>query len=303
MTRYDFVEKFASYIVLERNESPLTGMCYSMSLLEFCNFMFQYRGLTEWQEVDATDVREWIVVQMDKGLSAATINKRLSAMRSFYKFMLMRGYVDKDPMEKVTGPKARKPLPVFVKESDMDRLFDHVEFGNDIEGRRDRLILLMFYSTGMRLAELVGLDVDSVDFYNSTIRVLGKRNKERFIPFGKELRDAIYEYIDMREGDGDVHDMSKALFLNRRGGRISRATVQSVVRKYLSMVTTVSRLTHHVLRHSFATAMLNNGAELEAVRQLLGHESIATTEIYTHTTFEELKKEYSKAHPRGEERE
>lgn len=300
MNANDYIDGFISYIVAERNYSKLTAEGYATALNEFLTFMETTYGISDWTDVDADHIREWIVELMTEQLSV-TVNKKLSALRSFYKFMLIRGYVTADPTRKVKGPKGEKHLPVFVRESEMDTLLDKVEFGDDYEGLRDRLIILLLYSTGMRLAELVGLNVSSIDFYSSSVKVLGKRNKERVIPFGTELREALQVYLDVRAQQPQAVD-SAALFLGKKGLRITREMVSSVVKKYLSQVSTARKLSPHVLRHTFATAMLNNGAEVEVVRQLLGHESIATTEIYTHVTFEELKKVYAKAHPRADKK-
>jgi integrase/recombinase XerC len=182
----------------------------------------------------------------------------------------------------------------------MNRLLDGIAFADNFEGIRDRLVMLLFYSTGIRLSELVGLNVGSVDFHTSTIKVLGKRNKERIVPFGAELREALEQYLSLRANQ-PMAKGNDALFFGIRVPRIPKETVNHIVRRYLSQVTTLKKRSPHVLRHSFATAMLNNGAEIEVVKQLLGHESIATTEIYTHTTFEELKKAYRQAHPRADQ--
>lgn len=300
MNANDYIDGFISYIVAERNYSKLTAEGYATALNEFLTFIETAYGIKDWADVDADHIREW-VVELMTGQLPVTVNKKLSALRSFYKFMLIRGYVTTDPTRKVKGPKGEKHLPVFVRESDMDTLLDKVEFCEDYEGLRDRLIILLLYSTGMRLAELVGLNVSSIDFYSSSVKVLGKRNKERLIPFGAELREALQAYLDVRAQQPQAVD-NAALFPGKRGLRITRETVSSVVKKYLSQVSTARKLSPHVLRHTFATAMLNNGAEVEVVRQLLGHESIATTEVYTHVTFEELKKVYAKAHPRADKK-
>lgn len=300
MAMHEYIDSFESYLIAERNCSQATAQEYIPTLVSFVNFMVESYGISDWKEVDSTHIREWVVSLMGRGLSAYTVGKKLSGLRSFYRFMLTRGYLTANPMRKVVGPKKEKRLPVFVREGEMDKLLDHITFPDDFMGKRDHLILLTFYTTGIRLAELVGMDVQSVDFYTNTIKVLGKRNKERVIPFGHELREALKEYIALREKWENGKNIS-ALFVGKKGERINRVTVREVVHHYLSEVTTIKKRSPHVLRHSFATAMLNNGAELEVVKQLLGHESIATTEIYTHTTFEELKKEYAKAHPRSDD--
>ncbi len=300
MDMHEQIDGFMSYLTAERNYSDKTVVVYDAALVELCGFVRDGYGVSSWQDVTTNMLRDWVVAQMERGSSPATVNKKLSSTRSFYKHLLRNRLVTTDPSRKISGPKKEKQLPSFVRESEMDNLLDRVEFGDDFIGKRDRLIILIFYSTGIRRAELVGLDVESIDFYTNTLKVLGKRNKERIVPFGQELRDALEEYIGLRSQQKGA-DVSRALFMGPRGGRINAADVGKMVHGYLSQVTTIRRRTPHVLRHSFATAMLNNGAELEVVKQLLGHESIATTEIYTHTTFEELKKAYAKAHPRAEE--
>lgn len=302
------VERFIAYLRAERHYSERTVGVYQPSLLDFKAFaMSLAQGgnagtpaeAFDWALVSSEDIREWVVGMMDRGIKSATVNKRLSALRSFFRFLMQEGKVSVNPTLKVRGPKKEKRLPSFVRERDMDHLLDGITFPDTFEGVRDHLILLIFYSTGMRLAELVGLTTHSFDFHTNTVRVLGKRNKERIIPFGAELRQALLDYLDMR-ARMPMAAQSDALFPGKKSLRISRREVERVVKYYLSMVTTIRQRSPHVLRHTFATAMLNNGADIEVVKQLLGHESIATTEIYTHTTLEELKKVYSQAHPHAE---
>jgi integrase/recombinase XerC len=234
---------------------------------------------------------------MDKGNSASTINKNLSALRSFYRFALKRGLVKKDPAHAVTGPKKSKPLPQFLREGEMDRLLDGVEWDSSFNNVRARTILILFYETGLRRSELVGLDDKDVDYDAAQLKVTGKRNKQRIVPFGAELAEQLKSYQAVRrEKFGET---CGAMFLSDKGERISGEQVYLIVRKYLSMVTSLKKRSPHVLRHTFATAMLNNGAGLESIKNLLGHASVSTTEIYTHTTFEQLKRIYKEAHPRA----
>lgn len=295
-----WIEHFATYLRASRHYSEQTLSAYMPALEAFAEFIAPDGGSVDWSMVSKEDVREWVAAQMEQRLTPATINKRLSALRSFYRFLMMRKVVKTDPAHTVNGPKKNKKLPFFVREKEMNRLFDDFVFPTDYVGHRDRLILLIFYSTGIRLSELVGLNLSSVDFHTSTIKVLGKRDKERIVPFGNELREAIEEYLPLRNSQ-PMAEHSPALFLGQKVPRITHVAVGKIVKQYLSQVTTQQRRSPHVLRHSFATAMLNNGAEIEVVRQLMGHESVATTEIYTHTTFEELKKAYRRAHPRSED--
>jgi integrase/recombinase XerC len=235
---------------------------------------------------------------MDKGNSASSINRRLSAVRSFYRFALSRKKVDSDPSHSVQGPKKSKPLPQFLKESEMNKILDPKMWAMDnYADVRTRTIIMTFYETGIRLSELTGLDDEAVDFQNHQLKVTGKRNKQRIIPFGEELNTTLENYILLR--DHSVTKCSKALFLSDHGERMKNEKVRYDVRKNLSKVCSLKERTPHVLRHTFATAMLNHDTGLESLRKLLGHASLSTTEIYTHTTFEHLKRVYKNAHPRA----
>lgn len=233
---------------------------------------------------------------MDKGNNATSVNRRLSALRSLFRFAIARKRIEVDPTRMVKGPKRGRPLPQFLKEAEVGRLVDG-EWGNTYKDVRARILVLTFYSTGIRLSELVSLDDDAVDFVNCQVKVLGKRNKERIIPFGEELKASLLDYINLR--DRLVERRSKALFVTEKGERMNCNQVRYEVKKNLSRVCTLKKRTPHVLRHTFATAMLNHEAGLESVKKLLGHESLSTTEVYTHTTFEQLKKVYKNAHPRA----
>lgn len=290
-------DSFLSYLQYERNYSVGTIVYYKADVLELQDFIQEKVGDFTPSDVDAGLVREWIVSLMDKGIAASTINRKLSSIRTYYKFLLRKGEVPADPLQKITGPKKKKPLPAFLKESEMNKLLDEVDFGEGFKGCRDHMIIEMFYATGMRLSELIGLDDKDVDFASSLIKVTGKRNKQRLIPFDEELRNSMEEYVGMR--NEAVPLRSGAFFVRDTGERLSRTIVSSLVKRNLSKVVTIKKRSPHVLRHTFATTMLNNEAELGAIKELLGHESLATTEVYTHTTFEELKKVYNQAHPRA----
>lgn len=290
-------EDFLNYLVSNKNYSPRTVSTYRADLTDFTDFLAQLdEGLT-WKDVDADIVRRWVMERMGNGISAVTAKRGLSALRSFFKYLLRTSYVDTDPMRRVANPKTGKPLPVFLRESEMNRLLDTpVAFNDDFNGEQQRLILLLLYSTGIRMAELIGIDVGDISFDRNELRVLGKRDKERIVPFGKELRDALHHFIQTYRNGAHA---STPLFSGRKSKRIPRTAVYKIVRNNLALVTTQKKKSPHVLRHTFATVMLNNGADLEAVKEILGHESVSTTQIYTHTTFEELKKAYQKAHPRA----
>lgn len=291
------IESFLRYLRYERNYSERTIVSYGIDLREFEEYLKGLESGFDLQYADSDVVRGWMVELMESGRTETTVNRKLSVLRTFYKFLLKKGIITKDPMSVVNGPKRKKPLPVFVREDDMDRLLDGDFFTDDFEGVRNKLILVMFYETGIRLSELISLKDSDVDLINDTLKVTGKRNKQRFVPFGNELKSAVLAYLEIRKiaVDGNC----EAFFVRNDGRRLYQMLVYKVVKQNLSRVVALKKKSPHVLRHSFATAMLNNDAELESVKELLGHESVTTTEIYTHTTFEELKKVYKHAHPRA----
>lgn len=290
-------ESFLEYLRFEKNYSEKTIVSYGTDLEKFEEY---FRGVDEdldFTKVDADIVRGWMVSLMDDGYTATSVNRKLSSLRSFYRYLLRKKVVASDPVQKVQGPKKKKPLPVFVKEADMNRLLDETDFGEGFEGVRDRMILETFYATGVRLSELIGLKDADVDFSAGQIKVTGKRNKQRLIPFGEELKEDLQAYLSVR--DETVSGPCEALFVRKNGKALYSEMVYLLVKRNLAKVVTLKKKSPHVLRHSFATSMLNNHAELESVKELLGHESLTTTEVYTHTTFEELKKVYEQAHPRA----
>ena len=291
------IKSFLDYLRYERNYSEKTVLAYSEDIKQLQEFAQEEYGRFNPLEVEAELIREWIVSLMDRGYTSTSVNRKLSSLRSFYKYLLRQGEVTKDPLCKITGPKNKKPLPVFLKESEMNKLLDETDFGEGFKGYRDRLIIEVFYATGIRLSELIGLDDKDVDFSASLLKVTGKRNKQRLIPFGDELRELMLGYINIR--NEMIPERSEAFFVRENGERLYKNLVYNLVKRNLSKVVTLKKRSPHVLRHTFATPMLNNDAELGAVKELLGHESIATTEIYTHATFEELKKVYKQAHPRA----
>ena len=290
-------EAFLNYLSAERNYSDRTIGSYGEDLKAFKSYCEELDGQLSWDSVDSDVIRGWMESMMDKGNTVTSIRRRLSALRSFYRFALSRGLVSHDPAHAIVAPKKEKPLPYFMKESEMTCLLDDMEWGDGYKDVRARTILIVFYEAGLRASELVGLDDDMVDYVNMQLKVTGKRNKQRLVPFGRELGDALASYVELR--DRCVVRMEPGLFLTEKGFRMNYQQVLKEVRRRLSLVTSMKKRSPHVLRHSFATAMLNNGAGLESVKQLLGHESLSTTEIYTHTTFEQLKKAYKQAHPHG----
>ena len=291
------VEAFLDYLRLERNYSERTIVSYGTDLREFERYLEKTEAELDFTKVHADLVRNWISDLMDGGRTAASVNRKLSSLRSFYRYLLRKKEVAVNPMLKIVGLKKNRPLPSFVREKDMNRLLDEISFDEGFEGYRNRTVLEMFYATGMRLSELIGLNDVDVDLSTRLIKVTGKRNKQRLIPFGNELAQDLLIYKKVR--DDAFPDGVKAFFVRKNGERMYSMQVYRIVKRNLSKVVTLKKRSPHVLRHTFATAMLNDNAELRAVQALLGHESLATTEVYTHATFEELKKVYEQAHPRA----
>ena len=288
---------FLDYLKLERNYSPATVKHYRDDLKEFERF---FQGLDQqlsWESVDSDIVRPWMEYMMDKGNAASSVNRRLSALRSFYRYALRRNLVVKDPVHGIQGPKRKRPLPQFLKESEMDQLLDERMWTDSYKDVLARTIIVTFYETGVRISELIGLNDKDVDYINCEIKVTGKRDKQRIIPFGDELFKTLTAYQQQR--DVETESESVAFFRTEKGKRVTDEQVRQMVKINLSKVSTLKKRSPHVLRHTFATAMLNHDAGLESVKELLGHESLSTTEIYTHTTFEQLKKVYNNAHPRA----
>ena len=292
------ISEFLDYMRYERRRSEQTLQGYRLDLEAYVAYLDTLEGHVTIDTADTEDIRGWIEAMMDRGNSPTSICRRLSAVRSMYRYALARGLVSHDPAHIVRGPKKSRYLPQFVREDDMDRLLDSAEWGSDYISTRARTILILLYETGMRASELTSLDDSSVDFAQGEIRVTGKGNKQRAIPFGDELRTQLHEYIRQRDAMWQQR-IDTALILNDRGSRMTYVQLRKEVMTRLSAIGNLAKRSPHVLRHSFATAILNNGADLESVQKLLGHSELSTTEIYTHTTFEQLKKVYSKAHPRA----
>ena len=291
------VDLFLDYLKLERNYSPATVKHYRDDLKEFERFFQELDLQLSWETIDSDIVRRWMEAMMDRGNVASSVNRRLSALRSFYRYALRRNLIEKDPVHGIQGPKRKRPLPQFLKEAEMDRLLDENMWTDCYKDVLARTIIVTFYETGIRISELIGLNDKDVDYINCEIKVTGKRYKQRIIPFGDELSETLISYQHRR--NAEMKCESEAFFRTEKGERVTDAQVRQIVKTNLSKVSTLKKRSPHVLRHTFATAMLNHEAGLESVKKLLGHESLSTTEIYTHTTFEQLKKVYKNAHPRA----
>lgn len=291
------IDRFLEYLQYERNYSTHTVLSYKKDLSQFADYVVGEQGEFRYDQIDSDIIRSWIVSLMEEKLTPATVKRKLSALRSFYRFLLKQGLVSRNPLLNISGPKSSKKIPQFVKESEMDFLLDEDESEETpFVEMRNRAILHLFYATGIRRAELLALrDVD-IDYYANVIKVTGKRNKQRLIPMGEELRQVLMAYQeerDVRVGCGDGH-----LFVRETGEEMYPMLLYRIVKSRLAGAN-LSKRSPHVLRHTFATSMLNHGAQLNAVKELLGHSSLSSTEVYTHTTFEELKRTYNSAHPRA----
>ena len=285
-------DKFLSYLKNEKRYSPLTVTAYTTDLTQFYNFIKAQYDLTRIEEVTHGLIRSWIVDMIDAGITTRSVNRKITTLKSYYKFLLREGIVKKNPMLKILPPKTSKKLPVFVEKSSMDELLDTVDFDEGGKGKRDKLIILLLYSTGIRLSELINLKVSDIDFNQGTLKILGKGNKERILPFSDNLKNEIKQYLDQ------VCPI-EWLFLTDKGKKLYAKLVYRLVNSYLRKVTTISKKSPHVLRHTFATHMLNNGADLNAIKEFLGHVSLSATQVYTHNTIKKLTNIYKQAHPKA----
>jgi len=271
---------------------------YKHDVIQFESYIKENSENTSFDPklVDSDQIRNWIVFLLDKRVSPSSVNRKLSSLKSFFKYLVKQGELANNPTRLITGPKTGRPLPYFIREKEMSNLLDNGSFGDDFEGVRDRLIMEMLYETGIRRSELANIKIAEVDFELQLIKVTGKRNKQRMIPYAERLKDMMIAYLERRN---EIVKAGNIWFFVRKNEKpISPAIIYNIVRKSLSEIPMLAKRSPHVLRHSFATDMLNNGAELNAVKELLGHSSLASTSVYTHITFEELKKTYH-AHPRA----
>ncbi len=294
----DHRDSFLRYLGIEKRYSRNTVRSYGDDLEEFLNFLSSDGIKFDPALIDSKHIRSWIVFMMDNGMAASSVHRKISCLRSFFKYLRKEGVISRDPMEKVVLPKKKKSLPVFVDEASMENLFDGFHFGDDFPGTRNRLVIEMFYLTGMRRSELINLRDRDIDRDRKVIRVFGKRNKERMVPLLDMFIGEIDGYISLRNGN-DFENSEGWLFVTDKGNKLYEKFVYNIVNRYLSMVTTIEKKSPHVLRHTFATHMLNRGADLNSIKELLGHANLSATQIYTHNTFEKLKKIYKQAHPRA----
>ena len=290
------LESFLNFLRYEKRYSQHTIISYQNDLEQFAAYIDKTFETQQASEVSHFYIRSWMAQLSDNGIQPRSINRKLSALKSFYKFLMKRGEAEKNPTLKIVSPKTSKRLPAYVEQDKMENLFAGIEFAADFAGMRDRIMLELLYSTGMRRAELMNLRQADIDFGHRYLKVLGKGNKERLIPFDRKLQDNLQAYL---KEAGHLYPHCEWLLINDKGEKMSPEAIYRTVKKYLSMVTTLDKRSPHVLRHSFATHLSNNGADLNAIKELLGHSSLAATQVYTHNNIEKLKDIFKQSHPKA----
>jgi integrase/recombinase XerC len=293
---HPIIQPFLDYLKFEKRFSQHTITSYQTDLVSFFDYLVTQYGTIGLPDISHIYIRSWLASLKEAEISSKSINRKISTLRSFFKYQVKRSFLEQTPMTKIIAPKAEKRLPQFVSEKDMGVLFEHVEFGDDWKGKTDRLLMSIFYNTGMRLSEVVNLKESQVNFSSNTFKVLGKGNKERIIPVSNDLLATLKDYIQEKKSLGFTSEFA---LVTDKGKPLALRNVYTVVNKYLSLVTTIEKRSPHVMRHTFATHLLNSGADLNAVKELLGHSSLAATQVYTHNTIEKLKNIHLKAHPKA----
>jgi integrase/recombinase XerC len=293
---YPEIQSFLDYLQFEKRYSAHTIEAYRNDLEQFFTFLINQFDTPTIPKILATFIRTWLASLKSDDISAKSINRKASSLKSFFKYQMKLGVIEANPMVTVSSPKINKRLPEFVLEGNLETLFNHVEFTDDWKGKTERLVLQLFYATGIRLSELINIKEGDVDYSKSQVKVLGKGNKERIIPLSNELAAALKGYVSQKPTpkEGVLN-----LFINENGKRLQQRSVYEFVHNYLSLVTTIKKRSPHILRHSFATHLMNNGADLNSVKELLGHASLASTQVYTHNSIEKLKDVFKKAHPKA----
>lgn len=294
---YPQVKTFLDYLKFEKRYSQHTIISYQNDLEHFFSFLISQFDAPSLEKITSSLVRSWLAELKGDDITAKSINRKISSLKSFFKHQLKNNVIEQTPMAIIVSPKISKRLPSFVEEKNIETLFNHVIFSDDWKGRTERLVLQLFYSTGMRLSELINLKESQIDVSNQQIKVVGKGNKERIIPVAKELINDLQSYIADKQTTFKVQIPN--VLVNEKGKQLQPRMVYGFVKQYLSLVTTIQKKSPHILRHSFATHLMNHGADLNAVKELLGHSSLAATQVYTHNTIEKLKEVFKKAHPKA----
>ena len=285
--------KFIKYLSAEKRFSEHTITSYSTDLGQFSIFLSEeYQISNEVSEISFQIVRSWIASLLEQGVTPRSVNRKISTLKTYFKFLIRENVISESPMLKIVAPKSKKRLPVFIEENQIENLLNEVEFDEGFIGERDKLIIELFYVTGIRLSELINIKIFDINFSNSLIKVLGKRNKERLIPLSINIVNELQTFVKK-------HNLNNYLFTNLGGTKVYTKLVYRVVKKYIGKISSVSKKSPHILRHTFATHMLNNGADINAIKELLGHANLSATQVYTHNTIEKLKTVYKQAHPRA----
>ncbi|MBO6495008.1 MAG: tyrosine-type recombinase/integrase [Roseivirga sp.] len=292
------IDSFLRYISFEKRYSQHTVKSYQNDLNQFEQYAQQQFNISSLSEATQLMIRSWVLSLMDEGTSARTVNRKIASLRSFYKFLLKREATTKDPTQKIKSLKVKKELPGFANEEEFSTFLDRLVFEDSFEGKTEQIILELLYGTGIRLSELLGLKVSDFKSSESTIKVLGKRNKERIIPVSKRLNELLKNLI-AEKNHVFSHDQNSYLIVNKNGGQAYPMMIYRIVRKYLNQVPSLDKKSPHALRHTFATHLLDKGADLNAVKDLLGHSSLAATQVYTHNSLEKLKSVFDQAHPKA----
>jgi integrase/recombinase XerC len=290
------VYEFVSYLNLQKRASVLTSRSYKTDLDQFFGFLKTENNSIALPEITYQHIRHFIAHQVESGISAKSVNRKLSALKSFFKYLLKNQLIDANPAQNVSGPKVPKKLPEFIDENQTKKLFSSYRFKEGFEGIRDRLLIDILYQTGIRRAELMGLKESDIDLFNLQLKVLGKRSKERLIPFSLQLKRNLEEYLHVKK---ELHLTNPCLLVSQKNKSMSASQINTRVKQVLAGITTSKKKSPHILRHTFATHLLNNGADINAVKELLGHANLSATQIYTHNTIDKLKKTYKQAHPRS----
>jgi len=291
-------KSFTDYLLLEKKYSKLTVAAYENDLKTFKKFIKEEYDSNDIQSINYPQIRNWIVFLVESNISNRSINRKMSSLNTYYKFLMKIGEIQTNPLAKHKALKTSKKIQIPFSETEINRVLDELHFEDDFEGIRNRLIIELFYSTGIRRIELVELKLTSVDFNNKTLKVLGKRNKERIVPLIRPVLDTMNKYLKSRSSLEFINDYEN-LFLTKKGVKIYETLVYRIINDYFSIASTKVKKSPHILRHSFATHLLNQGADLNAVKELLGHSSLAATQVYTHNSIAELKKVHVNAHPRS----
>ena len=287
-----FKKKFIQYISSERRFSEHTIQSYQTDLQQFLNYLDSEFDIQELDKVNFQIIRTWIVSLLENGISPRSVKRKISTLKSYFRFLIRDSIIKENPMSRIIAPKSTTKLPVFMPQNEIENLLNKLQFEDNFLGKRNKLIIELFYVTGIRLSELINIQVKDIDFINESIKIFGKRNKERIIPLSKNMAHAIQEFISS-------HNLQHFLFTNNDAKKLYTKLVYRVVNKYIGEISSISKKSPHILRHTFATHMLNNGADINAIKDLLGHANLSATQVYTHNTIEKIKSVYNQAHPRA----